>query len=133
MSVAIYESHPGSGFWRRDNAHFPIPMSRYLWELFAPAHYEGSRIGFERYGCAIDRVDFARIKGRIYGGIRFVGCTAELRRRAETAERASQSKLWRQDRSQWQTIGRHMRARLLDCARRDVGAMDTPSLRRHIA
>src|SRR5262245_14458472 len=101
MSFGIYESSPGPGFWRRDNAHFPVPMSLYLWELFVPAHHEGSRLGYERYGCAIDHFDFARIKGRMYGGARFVTSPDELERRREAADLAIQTKLWRQDRSHW--------------------------------
>jgi rifampicin phosphotransferase len=132
MSSGIYNGCPESGYFRRADAHFPVPVSLYLWELFMPVHHEGSRLGFERYGCAIDHFDFARIQGRMYGGVRFVSCPLELRKRGETAEHATRSKLWRQDRAQWQTIRQSMRACLLEYARRDPAVMDTASLRRHI-
>src|SRR5207237_4650597 len=45
MTIGIYDGCPGPGYWERDNSHFPLPMSRHLWELFVPAYDAGTRIG----------------------------------------------------------------------------------------
>src|SRR5215471_19805111 len=66
MSFSIHENCPGPGFWERDNSHFPLPMSRHLWELFIPAYDAGTRQGLARYGSLIHHFDFARVKGRLY-------------------------------------------------------------------
>src|SRR5207244_8633481 len=66
MTIGIYEACPGPGYWERDNSHFPLPMSRHLWELFTPAYDAGTRRGLARYGSLIDHFDFARVKGRLY-------------------------------------------------------------------
>src|SRR5262245_19293114 len=66
MSFGIFDDRPGPGFWERDNSHFPLPMSRHLWELFIPAYDAGARRGLARYGSLIDHFDFARVKGRLY-------------------------------------------------------------------
>ena len=43
MTIGIYDGCPGPGYWERDNSHFPLPMSRHLWELFVPAYDAGTR------------------------------------------------------------------------------------------
>ncbi len=117
------------GYWERDNSHFPVPMSRYLWDLFLPAYDEGARQGLARYGCALDHFEFARVDGRLYVRLCFVSSLDELERRKRAAESALESKLWRQDRAAWPAIAGSLRRRLLGFARRDPSGMDLPELR----
>src|SRR5216117_3294651 len=53
MTVEASQAVPGPGRWDRDNSHFPLPISRYLWELFAPAYLEGAPRGFARCGSLV--------------------------------------------------------------------------------
>src|SRR5215813_3186366 len=99
MTIAIWNEYPRGGHWERNTAHFPTGMSLHLWELFMPAHHQGTQIGFERYGCAIERFDFARFRGRVYTRKCFINDPAELSARSNTAHEAVVSKLWRRDRA----------------------------------
>ena len=81
MSFGIHHGCPGPGYWERDNSHFPLPMSRHLWELFLPPYDEGTRRGLARYGSLIDHFDFARVKGRLYLKTCFVHDPAERAKR----------------------------------------------------
>src|ERR1041385_2616678 len=113
MSFGIYNDCPDGGFWERDNSHFPLPMSRHLWELFLPAYDAGTRRGLERYGSLIDHFDFARIKGRLYLKTCYVQNEQQRRARVEASDKALQSKLWRQDRAEWQSVRDELRTKLL--------------------
>src|SRR5215510_9161546 len=104
MSFAIHDGCPGPGFWERDNSHFPLPMSRHLWELFLPPYDAGTRRGLARYGSLIDHFDFARIKGRLYLKTCFVEDPAEREIRFRSSEEALSARLWRKDRADWQKV-----------------------------
>src|SRR5215470_14687440 len=103
MSFGIYEGCPSAGFWERDNSHFPLPMSRHLWELFLPVYDTGTRRGLARYGSLIDHFDFARIKGRLFLKTCLVEDATEREKRILASENAIDSKLWRLDLQEWQT------------------------------
>jgi rifampicin phosphotransferase len=117
MSIAQWNEYPGHGHWVRNTTHFPGGISLHLWELFIPAHHEGTKIGFRRYGCAIERFDFARFRGRIYVRLSPVQDARELAARCTTAEEAVATKLWRRDRDAWQKIEASLRNRLLEFGR----------------
>src|SRR5947208_16793122 len=104
MSFSIHEGWPGPCYWERDNSHFPLPMSRHLWELFLPAYEAGTRQGLARYGSLIDHFDFARIKGRLYIKTCLVNDPEDLQKRFRASEEALAIKLWRRDRSEWRTV-----------------------------
>ena len=128
MTIAICEGCPGSGYWERDNSHYPTPMSLFLWHLFVPPHDKGRRMGLERYGCALEGLDFALVKGRLYTRARPVESAAELQRRGKIAEAALAAKLWRKDRAAWREIGESFRRRLLAFARQDPSRLDSNAL-----
>src|SRR5262249_54086987 len=130
MMTAIWNEHPADGYWERNTAHFPTGISRHLWELFMPAHHEGTRIGFERYGCAIDRFDFARYRGRVYVRKRFINDPAELSARGRIAQQAVSTRLWRRDRAAWERVKITFRARLLELAEQEV-SNSAPTALRH--
>jgi pyruvate,water dikinase len=132
MSFGIYEACPDPGFWERDNSHFPLPMSRHLWELFLPAYDEGTRRGLVRYGSLIERFDFARIKGRLYLKTCFVQDPAEREKRIQASEKAVSAKLWRRDRAVWQNTHEELRIRLLRFSDIDPAQMDCGGLQSHI-
>src|SRR5207244_3486926 len=131
MSFGIYDGCPGPGFWDRDNSHFPVPMSRHLWELFLPAYDAGTRRGLARYGSLIDHFDFARVKGRLYLKTCFVD-PAEVDARLRASEQALANKLWRHDRKEWPLIHEGFRHRLLRFSQADPKAMDLGTLHAHI-
>jgi pyruvate,water dikinase len=133
MSFGIYDGCPDSGFWERDNSHFPLPMSRHLWELFMPPYDNGTRRGLARYGSLIERFDFARVKGRLYLKTCFVEDPDERAIRNHASVEAVDSKLWRQDREQWKQIRDDLRRRLLRLSGKDPLQMDRTSLQAHIA
>jgi phosphohistidine swiveling domain-containing protein len=133
MSFGIYDGCPGPGFWERDNSHFPLPISRHLWELFLPAYDAGTRRGLARYGSLIDHFDFARVKGRLYLKTCFVENPAEREIRIHAAEKALETKLWRQDSSDWQCIREQLSGRLMQFAETDPARMDFDTLQTHVA
>ena len=133
MSFAIYDGCPGPGYWERDNSHFPLPMSRHLWELFLPAYDAGTRKGLARYGSLIDHFDFARIKGRLYIKTCLVTQSEDIQNRFRTSEEALATKLWRRDRSEWRSIHEDLRQRLMRFSKVDPGRMDSPQLHAHVA
>jgi len=103
-------------------------MSLYLWNLFVPAHDKGRRMGLERYGCALEGLDFALVKGRMYTRARTVEAATELQRRGRIAEQALASKLWRRDRAAWVDIGESFRRRLLAFACQAPSSLDMNGL-----
>src|SRR5205814_3988379 len=133
MSFAIHDGCPGPGYWERDNSHFPIPMSRHLWELFMPAYDAGTRRGLARYGSLISHFDFARVKGRLYLKTCFVADPEEIERRALASEEALATKVWRHDRTEWRSLQENLRQRLVRFSALDPQLMDSGSLRVHIA
>ena len=120
MSIAQWNEYAGYGRWARNTTHFPGGISPHLWELFIPAHHEGTNIGFRRYGCAIERFDFARFRGRIYVRLCPVEDARDLACRCTVAEEAMTTKLWRRDRDAWPSIGTSFRDRLLAFARQPL-------------
>jgi phosphohistidine swiveling domain-containing protein len=133
MSFGIYGGCPGPGFWERDNSHFPLPMSRHLWELFLPSYDAGTRRGLARYGSLIDHFDFARIQGRLYLKTCFVQDPQERDRRIRSSEEALHAKLWRSDREEWRHARQKLRDRLLPFSEIDPAQLDCRTLQTHIA
>src|SRR5262245_39422327 len=132
MSFGIYEDCPGPGFWERDNSHFPLPISRHLWELFIPVYVAGTRRGLARYGSLIDHFDFAHVKGRLDLKTCFVEDPAEREARIHSSEKALAAKLWRHDCDDWQKSREQLRCTLLRFSEIDPTRMDAGSLQKHI-
>jgi len=134
MSFAIYDGCPGPGFWERDNSHFPLPMSRHLWELFLPVYDVGTRRGLSRYGSLIDHFDFGRVKGRLYLKTCFVAASdlTEREARVQASAEAVSRKLWRRDCEDWQNVREQMCSRLLEFSAIDPALMHLDALRNHI-
>jgi len=132
MSFGIYDGCPGPGFWERDNSHFPLPMSRHLWELFLPPYDAGTRRGLSRYGSLIEHFDFARVKGRLYLKTCYVQDPAERENRIRTSAEALNARLWRCDRADWQNTRGKLRKRLLQLSQIDPALMDLRTLQNHI-
>ena len=128
MTISIWNEYPDQGHWERNTAHFPTGMSLHLWDLFMPAHHKGSQIGFQRYGSAINRFDFARFRGRVYIRKCFINDPAELSARGSIAQEAVTAKLWRRDRALWERVKTAFRTRLLEFARQDVANMSPDDL-----
>jgi len=128
MTIAIWNEPPPHGYWERNTAHFPTGISRHLWELLMPAHHEGTQIGFQRYGCAIARFDFARFRGTVYVRKHFINEPAELSARGRIAQQAVSTRLWRRDRAAWERVKIPFRARLLELAEQDVSSLHSTSL-----
>jgi len=133
MSFGLFDGCPDPGFWERDNSHFPLPISRHLWELFMPPYDAGTRRGLARYGSLIDHFDFGRIKGRLYLKTCFVESPAERESRIQAAEEALKTKLWRLDTSDWQNIREQLTGRLTHFAEIDADSMQFDTLRVHVA
>ncbi len=133
MSFGIYETFPADGYWERDNSHFPLPMSRHLWELFLPVYDTGTRCGLARYGSLIDNFDFARVRGRLYLRTCYVEDPAEIQQRAAAAQEALEHKLWRRDRTQWISIHEDLRQRLLEFSRVEPPSIDSGDLLPHVS
>lgn len=132
MSFGIYEGCPGPGHWERDNSHFPLPMSRHLWELFLPAYDAGTRKGLARYGSLIQRFDFARVKGRLFLKTCFIEDPEQIQCRAEASAQALATKLWRGDRMKWGSIHHDLRQRLLRLSQIDPPSIDSGDFLPHV-
>src|SRR5262245_23851795 len=132
MSFGIYEACPGDGYWERDNSHFPLPMSRHLWELFLPAYDAGTRQGLARYGSLIERFDFARVKGRLFLKTCFIEDPEEIQRRAQASGHALATKLWQCHRIRWEDIHHALRERLLKLSQIDPPSIDSGNFLPHV-
>ena len=132
MSFGIHDGCPGPGYWERDNSHFPLPMSRHLWELFLPAYDAGTRHGLARYGSLIEYFDFARVKGRLYLKTCYVKDPEQRENRIRASVEALDARLWRHDRADWQSSREKLRTRLSSLSAIDPAAMDLRALQRHI-
>jgi len=133
MSITIQDGSPGPGFWQRDNSHFPLPMSTHLWELFLPAYDKGTRRGLARYGSLIDHFDFVRGNGCLYLKTCFVEDAKEREARIRASEAAINTKLWRKDRADWQTIREQLRGRLSRLSEIDPATLKLDKLQAQIA
>ena len=132
MKAHTASAAPGPGRWDRDNSHFPLPISRYLWELFVPAYLEGAPRGFARCGSLIRGFELARVKGRVYQRTYFVVEPGELEERQHAAEHAIAQKLWRSDRAAWSEARETFNRRLLKFACKDPSAMSPSVLQAHL-
>jgi pyruvate,water dikinase len=92
---------PGSGTWMRDRVHMPRPWSHYQQEVHPPAVMEGFRAAGRRYGWLIDCLDFRFVNEFAYFCVRPVE-DAEVPERIAAAERALESRVWRQDAQRWE-------------------------------
>jgi len=108
-----------SGFWERRESRYPLPMSRHLWDLMTPLFREGTRLAFERYGCALEYFDSVRFKGRRYLRAHIVDTPEKLRQRQLAAERVWNAKLWRLDCALWPAVRNDLRRRLVEFARQN--------------
>ncbi|HEY2383825.1 MAG TPA: PEP-utilizing enzyme [Terriglobia bacterium] len=121
------------GYWERRESRYPVPMSRHLWELVTPAFLQGTQRAFERYGCAVEYFDIARVRGRRYFRAQFVETPEKLAERRETAEKVWREKLWRRDCAEWPEVKDNLRRRLLTFARRDPQRMSLTDLQDNLA
>jgi len=132
VTIQVFDTAPDANYWERENSHFPLPMSQYLWDLYMPAFVEGTRLGFARYGSLIDHFDVARIRGRSYQRTRLVLPREERIVRYEAADTALSTKLWRIDRAAWPAIRAKFRAAFLGLGRVNLQAMDSREIQSHL-
>jgi pyruvate,water dikinase len=92
---------PGPGTWMRDRVHMPRPWSRYQQEVHPPALAEGFRAAGRRYGWLVDYLDFRFVHDFAYFCVRPVE-DAEVPERIAAAERALESRIWREDAKRWE-------------------------------
>jgi phosphohistidine swiveling domain-containing protein len=92
---------PGPGAWMRDRVHMPRPWSRYQQEIHPPALAEGFRAAGRRYGWLVDHLDFRFVHDFAYFCVRPVE-DAEVPERIAAAERALESRVWREDAERWE-------------------------------
>jgi rifampicin phosphotransferase len=132
MNTDIAQQFGLPGYWERRDSRFPLPMSNHLWELVAPARYQGMRRAFERYGCAIESFEFTRLHGRQYVQARYVQDRDRLAQRRQIAEHVLAAKLWRNDGVEWPAFRDAFRLRLIDFVRRDPNRMNVAELQENI-
>jgi rifampicin phosphotransferase len=94
---------PGPGAWLRDRVHMPRPWSHYQQEIYSPALAEGFREAGRRYGWLVDYVEFRFVHGFAYFCVRPVG-EAQVPERFAAAERAFESRIWREDADRWEQV-----------------------------
>jgi pyruvate,water dikinase len=92
---------PEPGTWMRDRVHMPRPWSRYQQEVHPAAVVEGFRAAGRRYGWLIDYLDFRFVHDFAYFCVRPVA-EAEVPERIAAAERALESRVWREDAHRWE-------------------------------
>ena len=94
---------PGPGAWMRDRVHMPRPWSHYQQEIHPPALAEGFREAGRCYGWLVDYLDYRFVHGFAYFCVRPVG-EAEVPERFAAAERALESRVWREDADRWERV-----------------------------
>jgi pyruvate,water dikinase len=135
MTAPLYEA-PGPGTWEQDSTHFPRPLTPFVEEAFPEGFTRGFKEGSARYGLLFTHLEPAFINGFMYNQMRGVDPEdgEEVQRRAQAAEDALTSKLWRADLDLWdQEIKPDSIRRNRALEERDVSALDTEALIAHLA
>jgi pyruvate,water dikinase len=94
---------PGPGSWQLDLTHYPRPVARFITApaaTFEDPYARGFVESLRRYGAVILRPDYRFVYGFAYLCVR-PAPPEELSRRFENAERAFETKLWREDLRRW--------------------------------
>jgi len=92
---------PGSGAWMRDRVHMPRAWSRWQQEIHPGPLAEGFRAAGRRYGWLVDHLEFRFVNDFAYFCVRPVD-DAEVPERIAAAERALESRVWREDAERWE-------------------------------
>ncbi len=114
---------PGPGSWIQDAVHVPRPWSLFEAEIHPPNLAEGFRHGARQYGLLIDTLDWRMVNGFAYFSVP-PAPEAEIPERFATAERALETRVWRDDLARWQTVDKPASIR----AHRALQAIDPTTL-----
>ena len=146
---------PGPGRWELETAHHGLrPLSPFIRHAYQRAFEDGIVEPMERYGLPLATVQAELVHGCLYMRPLAIGekpgstpkgppptlvmklvarVHPELRRRAETAERAFAERRWRQEVDQWFDHDRAVQlARNLAIQDVDVGSLDDRDLQSHV-
>ncbi len=116
---------PGPGPWEAEGAHFPRPMTRFATEGFLRAFPAGFAEGSARYGLLLSHLKPAVVNGFVYQQPVAFGApegalgpppklvlwlltrlVPKMRARIATCRRAFESKQWRADLAEWDSVDR---------------------------
>ncbi len=114
---------PDDGVWEQDGIHFPLPMTRFLQDVFPEGFMRGFRTGTACYGLMLECIEPAFINGFYYHRPRIFGAppgakgpppkevfqqiceqVPEIKARLETASTVLQKKPWREHLKHWDTV-----------------------------
>ena len=139
MDAEIKFEAPGPGPWEAESAHFPRPMTHFTAEGFLRAFPKGFAEGTARYGLLLSHFKPALINSFLYQQPIIFGApegasgpppkpvlwlvsrlVPKMRARIETCRQAFESKQWRADLEQWDSvekpaaIARHLQLQAID-------------------
>lgn len=143
---------PGPGTWILDDSHFERPLTRYLADTFVPSFHGGMTASFARYGVPLEEITPHVQDGFFYFQPRPVGAPpgasglpprpvfwlltrlhSGLRSCRATAEKAFETKLWREDARRWEEeIKPRLRKRLSTLEGTNPSELDDGELREHL-
>lgn len=124
MSLDLDFPAPGPGSWFLDTSHLTTTCSGYSQELFATHFDRGFRACLRSYGSLLEAMPWAWVNGFPYYGLAFVGAPPEgdhpprevwdevmatdpeIRERLANAERAFETRVWRDELARWDAVDR---------------------------
>ena len=119
------------GFWAKDTAHFPTPLTPFGASVYLPAIAESIKV-FAELGMLIDGVDQLSMGGEVYGKVIPMDF-ADLGRRAEVAQTVMDSGLAERSLEQWAEEWQPAFERELTALRDlDLTALDDAGLLHHL-
>jgi phosphohistidine swiveling domain-containing protein len=136
---------PSPGPWTQDSAHNPIAQTLIMQELYPAGFDKGFTETFAEFGLLLDRLAMGVVNGFTYhqpqpfdmpgpDGPRAPEWIAEeFGRRAATAERAMNEKIWRDVMRRWDDeLKPAAQARHVELGSVDLAALDDEQLRAHL-
>jgi pyruvate,water dikinase len=140
---------PTDGFWTKDDAHYPMPLTPFGASVLIPALVAGQKASLDEFGLLLDSIDQRSIAGEVYirpvpwgGGdgqppwwvlwlaVRLVPA---MRRRARIADAATRSRLADRLVERWESEWRGaFRAASRALLARELPAMTDPELLNHL-
>jgi pyruvate,water dikinase len=123
---------PGPGPWEIDATHAPHPGTRFMAEIHPGALARGFEDTFRRYGLVLKHLQWIVVNGFAYRQLA-PAPDEEIPERFAAAERAFETKLWREDMRRWdQEVKPRAIAGHLALQEVDPAALDDEELAAHI-
>lgn len=126
---------PGPGTWKQDRAHFPMAVTSLMQEVQPGAWADGYAATVEEWGLLIPPRRGAHVNGFFYALVNTFdrSDTVELERRAQRAQHAFDTRIWRTVLRHWDSEAKPASIAIhRQLASVDLGALSDEALRVHL-